>query len=578
MSSSPILVPATPYDEAKEKGHFSRFDPGTRTLKAGFRLDKHFRPLPVDIVFDKDVAVELRDGTTLYVDVFRPAGSAKVPVIMAWSPYGKSRGAIPSVTGTRKRLGIDNAALSGLMKWEGPDPAYWVEHGYAVCNPDARGACESEGDVQFFGEQEGRDAHDVVEWLAAQDWCSGKVGMSGNSYLAISQWFTAAEQPPHLAAIAPWEGMSDIYRDNTRQGGIPDPAIAQQLMKLNFIGRNRMEDGATATERYPLMNDYWRTKIPRFDRITVPAYVVASYTNTIHTPGTFRAWRSIASPDKWLRIHNSMEWPDYYAPDSLADLKKFFDHYLKGQENGWQDTPRVRYSLLDLHGHDVTNRPAAQFPPDGVEYVHYHLDASASTLDEKPPAAEAKTVYDSTSSHGQATFTTVFHQDTEIVGYPKANLWVEADGADDMDLFVFLQKLDTHGRHLEVLNVHTRSPLIHLATRKGASVLKYKAAPGRLRVSMRHLDPDLSTEDVPVHSFDRIEKLTPGQIVPVEIPLFPLGLLMRAGEQLRLVVAGRNLIGGAMPVAGNLKPDNHGRHIIHTGPEHDSFLRLPVQR
>lgn len=571
-----IFVPATPYDESKEKGRFSRFEPGTRTLPAGFQVGKAFGPLPVDIVFDKDVAIELRDGVTIYADVFRPAGDQQVPVIIAWSPYGKNRGGIPSVTGMRKRLGIDNSALSGLMKWEAPDPGYWVQQGYAVCNPDARGACESEGDIQFFGEQEGRDGHDVVEWLAAQEWCNGKVAMSGNSYLAISQWFTAAEQPAHLAAIAPWEGMSDLYRDNVRQGGIPDVAIAEQLKKLNFIGRNKMEDGVAAAGRYPLMNDYWKTKIPRFEKITVPAYVVASYSNTIHTAGTFRAWRNIASPDKWLRIHNSMEWPDYYEPSNVADLKRFFDRYLKGEDNGWEDTPRVRYSLLDVTGDDITDRPAAQFPPEGVQYVRYHLDAASSRLTEKTPEYDAAAGYDSVAKHGQVEFTAVFPERTEIVGYPKVKLWVEADGADDMDLFIFLQKLDVHGKHLQVLNVHTHSPLIKLATRRGASVLKYQGSNGRLRVSMRHLDSELSTDAIPVQSFDRFEKLLPGEVVGVELALLPVGLTLRPGEQLRLVVSGHNLIGGVMPVARSVEPDNKGRHIVHTGGRYASYLQLPI--
>ena len=72
------------------------------------------------------------------------------------------------------------------------------------------------------GQQDGQDCHDVIEWLAEQDWCTGRVAMSGTSYLTIAQWFTAAERPPHLTAIAPCEGMSDIYRDLVLRGGMPD--------------------------------------------------------------------------------------------------------------------------------------------------------------------------------------------------------------------------------------------------------------------------------------------------------------------------------------------------------------------
>ncbi|WP_196768103.1 hypothetical protein, partial [Streptobacillus moniliformis] len=101
------------------------------------------------------------------------------------------------------------------------------------------------------------------------------------------------------------------------------------------------------TERRPLVDELWDDKTPQFDRITVPAYVVASYSNTLHTAGTFRAWRRMASRDKWLRIHSTQEWPDYYDEANIEDLRRFFDHYLKGDDNGWEQTPRVRYSLLD---------------------------------------------------------------------------------------------------------------------------------------------------------------------------------------------------------------------------------------
>jgi len=147
--------------------------------------------------------VRLRDGVTIYVDVFRPVGAEKVPVIIAWSPYGKSEGTAPSVTGIFDLIGLDNGVVSGLAKFEGPDPAYWCAQGYAVCNPDARGVGESDGDSVVWDRQEGQDCHDLIEWLAEQDWCTGKVAMSGTSYLAVSQWFTAAERPPHLAAINP---------------------------------------------------------------------------------------------------------------------------------------------------------------------------------------------------------------------------------------------------------------------------------------------------------------------------------------------------------------------------------------
>ena len=264
-------------------------------------------------------------------------------------------------------VGLDNKVVSGLEKFEAPDPAYWCARGYAICNPDIRGVVDSEGDSVLWDRQDGRDCHDLIEWLAEQPWCTGKVGMSGTSYLAVSQWFTAAEQPKHLAAINPWEAVSDVYRDLVWRGGMPDIGFARQLQDGSFFGKNRKEDILSESERYPLMNDLWANKIPDFDRITVPAYVVASYSNTLHTAGTFRAWRRIASQDKWLRIHNGQEWPDYYDEANVEDLRRFFDRYLKDEDNGWETTPRVRYAVHDLEGDDKVNVAVEEvFPPSGA--------------------------------------------------------------------------------------------------------------------------------------------------------------------------------------------------------------------
>ena len=112
------------------------------------------------MVLEKDVAVPLRDGVTIYVDVFRPVRAEQVPFIVAWSPYGKGQGTSPSMMGIFGMVGLDNGVVSGLEKFEGPG---------VVCD-----------------RQEGEDCDDLVEWLAGQSWCSGKVAMSGTSYLAVS--------------------------------------------------------------------------------------------------------------------------------------------------------------------------------------------------------------------------------------------------------------------------------------------------------------------------------------------------------------------------------------------------------
>lgn len=147
----------------------------------------------------------------------------RCPTIIAWSPYGKHLAG--EVTRPINRLpfnlGVHMDELSALQKWKGPDPAFWVAQGYAIVYPDSCGSYMSEGNVYTWGTQEDQDGADVVDAIGAKSWCNGKVGLSGKSWLSISQWFTASQRPKHLAAIAPGEGFQDLYRDLFMVGGVP---------------------------------------------------------------------------------------------------------------------------------------------------------------------------------------------------------------------------------------------------------------------------------------------------------------------------------------------------------------------
>ena len=207
-------------------------EPQKRIISKGWTKDEGRRPFPVDVIWEKDVRITLRDGVELLADVFRPVTSDEepVPAIMPWSPYGKSGSGIQQLDMFPWRVGVPRAATSGLEKWEAPDPAEWVVRGYAIVNIDARGSFKSGGNLLVYGTQEGRDGYDSIEWIAAQPWCNKKVTMAGNSWLGTTQWFIAAEQPPHLACMAPWEGCGDYYRESICRGGIPDHAFWDALM------------------------------------------------------------------------------------------------------------------------------------------------------------------------------------------------------------------------------------------------------------------------------------------------------------------------------------------------------------
>ncbi len=587
---SPIDVlyrPARSVDDPK--GRYPGFQPETIMLKAGWVKSAGSKALPCDVLFARDVAISLRDGVTIYADIFRPVGGADVPAIAAWSPYGK-QGGFEDLDHVPFRAGVPRAAVSGLQKFEGPDPAYWCEHGYAVVNVDSRGAFMSEGEVCFWGSQDGRDGYDVVEWLASQEWSNGRVGFAGNSWLAIVQWFIAAERPPHLAAIAPWEGLTDIYRYDVCRGGIPDTGFMERTID-GTCGNGRVEDPPSMLRRHPLLNDYWRDKAARVEEIEAPAYVVASWTNPVHSYGTFQGFERLGSREKWLRVHNTMEWPDFYTHQD--DLRRFFDKYLKDVENGWESTPRVRLSVLDPGGRDVVERPEEDFPLARTQYHPLYLDATGGaargaggvggTCSAELPAQERVAVYAVGSEKSRAVFTYAFDRDTEMAGHLKLKLWVEVEDADDMDVFVKVQKLSRRGRLLFSSTVPVPSrlmrrvlPILFRRGKKELGLLFFTGPDGRLRVSRRALDPVRSAPDEPYLAFDREEPLSPGEIVPVEIALRPVGMRWRAGERLRVIVTGHNL--SAVPLPGVAPPKlvDRGRHAIHTGGRFDSHLLLPV--
>src|SRR5579883_1012124 len=151
------------------------------------------------MLIERDVAVKMRDGITIYADVYRTEGATDVPAIIAWG-HGKqpierevlhvhpaekwfpgrilAHGNYP--TPKEKQPAYPDAP-SPYTRLEGPDPVYWCKHGYAVINPDARGAYKSEGDIRLFNSGEGQDCHDLIEWAGVQSWSNGKVGISGNS-------------------------------------------------------------------------------------------------------------------------------------------------------------------------------------------------------------------------------------------------------------------------------------------------------------------------------------------------------------------------------------------------------------
>jgi uncharacterized protein len=507
-----------------------------------------------NIVCMQDVACKMRDGVTIYCDIYRPDCNEQIPVIISWGFFGKRPG---EGMDDWKIMGVPHGVISKMSKHESADPGFWCRHGYAIANVDIRGSGHSEGNLHLFGTRDAQDGYDFIEWLAEQRWCNGKVAMYGNSALAMVQWRIAASQPPHLAAIAPWEGTSDMYRESVYEGGIPAFDFAEWVVDRT-VGTGYIDDMLKMAQEYPLMNAYWEDKIPKFENIRIPVYATACW-NHFHLRGSMNAWRRIKSRKKWMRIHREFEWPDAYCPAGLNDLKAFFDRYLKDIHNGWEFTPRVRLEIMDAYDFDFQiNRAENEFPLARTQYKKLYLNAADASMAFEPCPQESKASYDGNT--GEADFNYRFDEDTEITGYLKLRLWVETDGHNEMDLFVNVQKLDEEGNFLP--NYVLGEP--------------HPGAWGKMRVSHRKLDRKLSTDFNPVQAHTVEEKLNPGEIVPVDIEIVPHSKLWHKGQQIRVQVAGRYIRQEGWFEKLGWTTDNKGAHIIHTGAKYDSFLQIPV--
>lgn len=505
------------------------------------------------IICEQDVPVKLRDGITIYTDIYRPENETNIPVLISWSMYGKRPGDGMSEW---QVMGVVPGTISKMAKFESPDPGYWCHHGYAIANVDPRGVGHSEGDINMFGSQDARDGYDFIEWVAKQPWCSGKVGMSGNSCVAMTQIRIAAQQPPHLTCIAPWECTTDIYRQSLYEGGIPALTF-NEFIVASMTGPNGIDDQVAMGRKYPLMNAYWEDKIPDLKKIRIPTYVCASWQH-FHLAGSIETFMKVRTTKKWLRTHREQEWPDLYNPNNIEDLRRFFDRYLKEIHNGWEMTPKVRLEVMDAYDYDYqSNRPEKEFPLARTQYKKLYLDAGNNSLSQEPLTVESKTSYD--SEKGLVNFDFTFNEDTELTGFMKLHMWVEADGHDDMDLFVNIQKLDTKGNWLPTSILGEPHP----------------GSWGKLRVSHRALDEKQSKDFLPVLSHTKEEKLKPGEIVPVDIGIVPISRIWHKGQQLRIQLSGHYIREGWFEPL-TWETDNHGNHIVHTGGKYDSYLQVPV--
>jgi hypothetical protein len=446
---------------------------------------------------------------------------------------------------------------------EGPDPAYWSPYGYAVVNADQRGVNKSHGDIHWWGKVSSYDAHEVIQWISEQPWSNGKVGLSGVSYYGIQQWYTASSNPPAaLAAIAPRAHWHDTFRHWLRVGGISGTYLAKDIA-TTVMGQNRRERMDLMAEGQPLMNEYWDDKNPKPENVHVPVYQVAG--PLMYSSTTFPF---LPDGQKWLRFAPSYHLEDYYTEAALATERRFFDRYLKGVDNGWdRDMRRVRLEVTEQgFGSPVVKvRHADSWPVENTVYKKLYLDLTSNELVEAIPLQEGVVRYE--GSTGKTSLTYVFAKETEMTGFLKIKLWVKAEGlTKDMDLFVVALKVtgeaSVPGRPMDPALAPNAAQLIG-----GAPIV---AGSGQLRVSLRDLDERRSTDWFPVPSLKEHKFLARDEVVPVEISLRAAALLFKAGDQLRLEIAGSVF---APPCTDTV---NKGLHVILSGGQRDSFVQIPV--
>jgi predicted acyl esterase len=562
------------------------------------------------MIFDHDVPVTMDDELRLRVNIYRPKKPGHYPVLMLMGPYGKdtSMADAPAYRAswaklTAKYPDLCKDSTCRFIRFEAPDPERWVANGYIVIHADVRGAGASPGVLDPFSPRETQDYANLITWAARQAWSNGKVGLLGTSFQAINQYQVAALQPHGLAAILPWEGAFDEYREIAYYGGILNVAwqywwLHQVIPNQNgnaetplvdsisggkdtggqlpatLLEQNRV-DPVAAFSAHPLDGAYYAARTPDGARITVPMLDVANWTDW-----STRAWFEVASEKKWLRIQTGDHLTPFYAPANFEIQKRFLDHFLKGAKNGWEKEPRVS---VQVRGVDGTHwRAASDWPLPGTEWQRYYLDARPGSLGlDGQSAAPAQRSYAATGD-GLTFETKPFANETEFTGPIGLHLWVSSS-TPDMDIFAAVRLIDPEGR--DVTFMGNSDPNVPLDL-------------GYLRVSHRAIDAAKSTPWHVVHPYDAGAPMEPGKLYPVDVAFNdPTSIVIPVGYRLAVTVQGKDFGYGQgarivhakdydLPNSENsglffaAHPNRDpklfaGTNTLATGGDHASYLLLP---
>ena len=513
-------------------------------IKDGMRIEWNV-PIPMD------------DGLVLRADIFRPPQAGQYPVILTYGIYAKGLSFQEGYPRQWEKMVSDHPEIlqgstNKYQNWEVTDPERWVPHGYAVVRVDSRGAGWSPGLMDPNSPREIEDLYLCIEWAGTQPWSNGKVGMLGISYYASNQWRVAGKHPPHLAAILPWEGQNDRYRDSSYHGGIlsqfQELWAKHQVVEVQYgrgerarknpntgesvagpvtlsdeeLAKNRL-NAFEELKKHPLDDQWFRSRSADLSRVTLPLLTCANWGGQgIHPRGNFNGFTETPSKQKWLEVHGDSHWSLFYSAYGLDLQKRFFDHFLKGMDNGWDKQPPVQLNIRHP-GEKFVLRMEKEWPLARTRWTKFYLDPAGMTLSPKPVAREGKVEYEALGK-GVTFWMAPVEKAIEITGPLAAKLFV-ASSTRDADLFLIVRVFDPQGKELTFM---------------GSTDPNTPIANGWLRASHRRLDLKRSRPYQPYHLHDRVEPLTPGEVYECDVEILPTCIVVPAGWRVALTVRGKD--------------------------------------
>jgi len=471
------------------------------------------------LLTERNVLVPMRDGVALAVDIVRPGGGHRGPAILNFNPYHKDgRGGRSSVESVHR---------------------HFAARGYAAVTADLRGLGNSGGTSPgLFAPGEGQDGHDLVEWIAAQDWCDGNVGMWGVSYPGITALSTAATNPPHLKAIVPIHATSDLHRGVVSLGGTGSGFWMRADWGPRMVAYNLMPpllqdpqgrwartwaahlEGnppwLAAFVHHPGFDDFWQSRVADMGRIACPSFNICGWRD-LYTDCTPLDFTAINAPKKLLMGPWKHEFPDTgrEAPAAgLWDMERWFDRWLMGRQNGIEAEAPVS---LYIQGREGAWRAEQSWPPARVALQDMFLapDGSlAANADGQGGASEH--VYDPTIGMQSLAW----------------DPWTTA-----IDPFLPHDQSGDDARSLCFTGAALREPLELIGAPEATLDLAASALPLNVVVKLSAVAPNGRSVLITSGWADLAAHATPGRRARVMVKLRATAYRLLPGERLRVAIA-----------------------------------------